>query len=127
MEDFDYVVPMFVMPKLCFGSTIHRQVLPVSGPAVSPFMRRVLPHKFIVGPGSHNVSYFRKTSHPIIKQTTSQRGYGKLASSVPRFIGNKISSSPLCYDFYKKPLKKSYQPFEISMSRSKEYESFAPP
>lgn len=70
MEDFEYVVNRPEPARIFFGSTIVRDVLPLSGPAMNSFMRRITPepHNPILGPSRYNTSYFRKASHPILKK-----------------------------------------------------------
>lgn len=54
-SDFEYVVTKKAVPRICFGSALDREVLPTSGPAMSPFMRRgakeIRPN---LGPGSYD-------------------------------------------------------------------------
>ncbi|XP_045523503.1 uncharacterized protein LOC123713726 [Pieris brassicae] len=38
--DFEYVVTKKTQPRMCFGTTLNREVLPTKGPNLSPFMRR---------------------------------------------------------------------------------------
>lgn len=41
-------------PRICFGSALEKEVLPRSGPNLTPFMRRLMAQDFPnLGPGSH--------------------------------------------------------------------------
>ncbi|OWR52634.1 hypothetical protein KGM_204661 [Danaus plexippus plexippus] len=53
--DFEYVVTKKKPPRICFGTGLDREVLPMKGPALSPFMRRMA-HELRpnLGPGSYN-------------------------------------------------------------------------
>lgn len=41
ISGFEYILDKNVRAKICFGSGIPREVLPRSGPAMSPFMREM--------------------------------------------------------------------------------------
>ncbi|XP_023936246.2 uncharacterized protein LOC112044597 [Bicyclus anynana] len=69
--DFEYVVTKKAPPRLCFGTLLDREVLPTSGPAVSPFMRRqIYPPKPNLGPGTYenNRDAFYDLTHRIYSQ-----------------------------------------------------------
>ncbi|KAL4710914.1 hypothetical protein ACJJTC_002544 [Scirpophaga incertulas] len=52
--DFEYVVTKQKAPKVCFGTGLDRDVLPTTGPGMSPFMRRVTGEiRNNLGPGSY--------------------------------------------------------------------------
>lgn len=40
---FDYVVKPLVLPKVAFGSAMHREVMPLKGPFMNGFMKKNLP------------------------------------------------------------------------------------
>lgn len=40
---FEYVVNPPVLPKVAFGSTMHREVMPLKGPFMNGFMKKNLP------------------------------------------------------------------------------------
>nr|XP_026495634.1 uncharacterized protein LOC113400323 [Vanessa tameamea] len=53
--DFEYVVTKKIPPRICFGTGLDREVLPIKGPLLSPFMRRNAPEvKPNLGPGSYD-------------------------------------------------------------------------
>lgn len=52
--DFEYVVVQQEAPRICFGSSLEKEVLPRSGPNLTPFMRRIVGQDFPnLGPGSY--------------------------------------------------------------------------
>lgn len=40
---FEYIVNPPIIPKVAFGSSLHREVMPLSGPSVTSYMRNHLP------------------------------------------------------------------------------------
>ncbi|XP_055598361.1 uncharacterized protein LOC129747953 [Uranotaenia lowii] len=133
MEGFDYVIQRPPQPKLCFGSTITREAAPLEGPAQSNIMRATMPELLApeLAPGSYNISYFSKVSHPALNAGIySKRGFGPMASPSPRFKTDEVVIGPSIgeYDAYKtKPLKPSVKPFGSSISRWQEKPKLAVP
>ncbi|XP_026321205.1 uncharacterized protein LOC113231214 [Hyposmocoma kahamanoa] len=81
-EDFEYVVVQQEAPQICFGSTLEKETLPISGPNLSSFMRRIVGENSPnLGPGSHVDG--RDAFHDV-----THRKYGKygLGPRAPRFI-----------------------------------------
>ncbi|CAH0720455.1 unnamed protein product, partial [Brenthis ino] len=53
--DFEYAVTKKKPPRICFGTGLEREVLPMKGPSLSPFMRRNAPEiKPNLGPGTYD-------------------------------------------------------------------------
>ncbi|CAH2234569.1 uncharacterized protein LOC120631125 isoform X1 [Pararge aegeria] len=77
--DFEYVVTKKAPPPLCFGTELNRDVLPMSGPALSPFMRRntiqVQPN---LGPGTYENS--RDAFYDLTHRIYSKCCYGPKSS-----------------------------------------------
>lgn len=54
--DFEYVVTKKLPPRICFGTGLARDVLPIKGPCVSSFMKRnVAEVRPNLGPGSYDI------------------------------------------------------------------------
>lgn len=52
--DFEYYVTQKPQPRICFGSAQERIALPLKGPCLSPFMRRMaLETRENVGPSTY--------------------------------------------------------------------------
>ncbi|XP_055625263.1 uncharacterized protein LOC129767963 isoform X2 [Toxorhynchites rutilus septentrionalis] len=125
MEGFDYVVKRPPQARVCFGSGIQREAVPLRGPAMSPLMRRIMPKSAgkNVAPGSYNITYFDKTSHPALKTVCSSRGFGSLSATSVRFTFDEISKSPGVGDYTTikpKSVEASKVPFGAAVPRWKE-------
>ncbi|XP_055536079.1 uncharacterized protein LOC129724861 isoform X2 [Wyeomyia smithii] len=120
---FEYVVNRPPQAKICFGSTIEREAVPLQGPAKSSIMRRTMsePLGENLAPGSHNITYYDNASRPILKSLRCKsRGYGPLSSSTLRFKYDEVSHSPGMgdYDPHKQsPIKPSKKPFGACVPR----------
>ncbi|XP_062715808.1 uncharacterized protein LOC115268230 isoform X1 [Aedes albopictus] len=129
---FDYVIKRPPQAKICFGSTIQREAVPLKGPACSSIMRRTMPEMAgeNLAPGSYNITYYDKPSHPVLQKVCSSRGYGSLSATTIRFKFDEVSSTPGMgeYDTTKvKPLRPSSYPFGVKVPRWKEKPSPAVP
>ncbi|XP_011564658.3 uncharacterized protein LOC105394452 isoform X2 [Plutella xylostella] len=121
-EDFQYVVTEQVPPRICFGTGLERATLPMSGPAVSPFMRRTLPE--VVpnrGPGLYEArDGFYDVTHRII----STRGLG---SKEPRWKSKHEYQPPPQGPPLPKPVKPYCAPFNSTSKRKGLFKSTASP
>ncbi|XP_030567646.1 uncharacterized protein LOC115767482 isoform X1 [Drosophila novamexicana] len=76
---FEYVVNPPVVPKVAFGTTMDREVMPVSGPFLNSFMRSNLPE------GREQPSPIDyDCSKPIGFKYPSNAGFSALANKMPR-------------------------------------------
>ncbi|XP_053685679.1 uncharacterized protein LOC128735212 [Sabethes cyaneus] len=123
---FEYVVNRPPQARICFGSTIEREAVPLQGPAKSPIMRRTMsePSGENLAPGSYNITYYDGASHPILKSSAYRtRGHGPLSFSTARFKYDEVSHSPGMgeYDPNKAPpVKPAKKPFGASVPRWRE-------
>uniref|UniRef100_A0A182P5F1 Uncharacterized protein n=1 Tax=Anopheles epiroticus TaxID=199890 RepID=A0A182P5F1_9DIPT len=108
---FEYVIQRPPQARICFGSSIERETVPLRGPAVSALMRRRQPELLgeNLAPGSHNIGYDAGTpeNHPALRKRVSRKGYGPLAAACVRFNFEEVSNSPGVgdYDLVKKQSK----------------------
>uniref|UniRef100_A0A336KAJ2 CSON005887 protein n=1 Tax=Culicoides sonorensis TaxID=179676 RepID=A0A336KAJ2_CULSO len=113
---FEYVLKPreFTSKGLCFGTKLPREVLPLQGPCLSPFMRYCVSEaNSKIGPGSYCLKKPEKHIPNI---------YGLIskANRFPVVGGNDIKTKYLNDDFYdvrdigKKIFKKDYKPFGSS-------------
>ncbi|XP_058836097.1 uncharacterized protein LOC131692825 [Topomyia yanbarensis] len=119
---FDYVIQRPPQAKICFGSTIQREAVPLRGPAKSAIMRRTMsePTGENLAPGTYDITYYRDHSHPVLKLGCSIRGYGPLSATSIRFKIDDVSHIPAVgeYDTIKKPpVKQCYSPFGATVPR----------
>uniref|UniRef100_A0A182QNP5 Uncharacterized protein n=1 Tax=Anopheles farauti TaxID=69004 RepID=A0A182QNP5_9DIPT len=100
---FEYVIQRPPQARICFGSGIARDVVPLRGPAMSGSMRRRQPELLgeNLAPGCHNISYDPGTpeDHPALRKRVSRRGYGPLAATGVRFNFEEVSNSPGVGDY----------------------------
>ncbi|KAH8418387.1 hypothetical protein KR222_006281 [Zaprionus bogoriensis] len=76
---FEYVVNPPVMPKVAFGTTMDREVMPISGPCMSSFMRSNSPEdREVPSPLDYDCS------KPIGFKYPSNAGFSALANKMPR-------------------------------------------
>ncbi|KAM3965889.1 uncharacterized protein ACR2FA_000223, partial [Aphomia sociella] len=77
--DFEYVVTKKAPPRICFGTGLQRDVLPIRGPCMSPFMRRnaaeIRPN---LGPGSYDNN--RDAFYDVKHRIYSKYGLGPKSS-----------------------------------------------
>lgn len=95
-------------------------------------MRRTMPEVSgeNLAPGSYNITYYDKPSHPVLQKVCSKRGYGSLSATTIRFKFDEVSSTPGMgeYDTTKvKPVKSSSYPFGVKVPRWREKPSPAVP
>ncbi|XP_030387530.1 uncharacterized protein LOC115634112 [Scaptodrosophila lebanonensis] len=89
MEGFEYVVNPTVIPKVAFGTTIHREVLPTSGPSMDSFMRRLLPEeRSLPGPFDYDVE------KPLGYQYPSVMGFSAMANKKARLPATPEQNVP---------------------------------
>ncbi|XP_035896745.1 uncharacterized protein LOC118505281 isoform X1 [Anopheles stephensi] len=119
-ERFEYVIQRPPQARICFGSSIEREAVPLQGPAMSALMRRRQPELLgeNLAPGCHNLSYDAGTpdAHPALRKRVSRKGYGPLAATGVRFNFEEVSNSPGVGDYEvagRKPskAKQSAKPF----------------
>ncbi|XP_032586335.1 uncharacterized protein LOC6580667 isoform X1 [Drosophila mojavensis] len=76
---FEYVVNPPVAAKVAFGSTMHRDVMPISGPAMSSYMRSLQTElREFPGPLDYDCA------KPIGFKYPSNAGFSALANKMPR-------------------------------------------
>uniref|UniRef100_A0A182N257 Uncharacterized protein n=1 Tax=Anopheles dirus TaxID=7168 RepID=A0A182N257_9DIPT len=100
---FEYVIQRPPQARICFGSGIEREPVPLRGPAMSALMRRRQPELLgeNLAPGCHNIGYDPDTprNHPALRKHVSGRGYGPLAATSVRFNFEEVSNSPGVGDY----------------------------
>ncbi|KAL9702916.1 hypothetical protein quinque_006434 [Culex quinquefasciatus] len=124
---FDYVIKRPPQARICFGSAITREAVPLRGPAMSSLMRRTMSKSAQaenLAPGSYDITYYDKAHHPALhRMVYSKRGYGSLSASSIRFQFDEVSHCPGVgdYDATKaKPVKASGKPFGATVPRWQE-------
>ncbi|XP_023162602.1 uncharacterized protein LOC111593804 [Drosophila hydei] len=91
MEGFEYVLNPPVAAKVAFGTTMHRDVMPISGPCMTSFMRSFQPE---VRPHPSPLDY--DCSKPIGFKYPSNAGFSALANKMPRLpVVHEESVPPL--------------------------------
>ncbi|GBP10636.1 hypothetical protein EVAR_76447_1 [Eumeta japonica] len=76
ISDFQYVVKKKIPPRICFGSGLEREVMPLKGPQLSPFMRSQTPfYTPEVGPGTYETKRdaFYRTKTQVVSFSTETR------------------------------------------------------
>ncbi|XP_053965444.1 uncharacterized protein LOC128867890 isoform X2 [Anastrepha ludens] len=111
MEGFVYVVNPPEIPRVAFGSGMERVTLAMSGPSLTPFMRKMQGEvRDFPGP----FEYFHTKGLEI--KYPSTLGYSSFASKLPRLPPTNISRFPPigAYDVepWKKP-KQAARPFNV--------------
>ncbi|XP_053677208.1 uncharacterized protein LOC128727330 [Anopheles nili] len=100
---FEYVIQRPPQARICFGSGIERETVPLHGPALSALMYRRQPELLgeNLAPGSHNIGYDPGVpeQHPGLRKHTSRKGYGPLAAASVRFNFEEVSNSPGVGDY----------------------------
>ncbi|XP_049288954.1 uncharacterized protein LOC125766899 isoform X1 [Anopheles funestus] len=103
MEGFEYVIQRPPQARICFGSSIEREAVPLRGPAMSAMMHRHQPELLgeNLAPGCHNIGYDSGTpeAHPALRKRISRKGYGPLAATSVRFNFEEVSNSPGVGDY----------------------------
>ncbi|CAB3230127.1 unnamed protein product [Arctia plantaginis] len=111
--DFEYVVTKKAIPRICFGSALDREVLPTSGPAMSPFMRReareIRPN---LGPGSYDDK--RDAFYDLTHRIYSKKGLGPKTS---RWLVRHEYQPPPREIKVKKRIKQNCAPFNSTSKR----------
>ncbi|XP_043072285.1 uncharacterized protein LOC6568849 isoform X2 [Drosophila grimshawi] len=79
MTGFEYVVNPPILPKVAFGSTMDREVMPLNGSAVTSFMRCHLPE-----PRPHPSPLDYDCAKPIGFKYPSKAGFSALANKMSR-------------------------------------------
>ncbi|XP_058053310.1 uncharacterized protein LOC131205288 [Anopheles bellator] len=119
MEGFEYVIQRPPQARICFGSGIERETVPLEGPALSPLMRRVQPE---VLPEAQEAPPELTPPRPRVPGNVSKRGYGPLAATAVRFNFDQVASSPGVgeYELIRKPaVKPGAKPFGSGVDREK--------
>ncbi|XP_058461157.1 uncharacterized protein LOC131436450 [Malaya genurostris] len=132
MEGFDYVIKRPQQAKVCFGSTIQRDAVPLTGPAKSSIMRRTTNELTgeNLSPGTYDITYYDHHSHPILKSGHSIRGRGSLSATSVRFKHDEVCHLSAAGDYHviTKPLTKPcWSPFGATVPRWMETEYPAVP
>ncbi|KAM8713750.1 hypothetical protein ACLKA7_013990 [Drosophila subpalustris] len=86
---FDYVVNPPVLPKVAFGTTMHREVMPTSGPCLDSFMRSQMPEG---RPHPSPLDY--DCAKPIGFKYPSNAGFSALANKMPRLPATREQMIP---------------------------------
>ncbi|KAJ0174792.1 hypothetical protein K1T71_009900 [Dendrolimus kikuchii] len=111
--DFEYVVIKKKPPRICFGTSLDREVLPTKGPALSPFMRRnaaeVRPN---LGPGSHDTN--RDAFYDLTHRIYSKYGLGAKTS---RWLMKHEYQHPPQEPPKRKPFPQNCAPFNSTSKR----------
>ncbi|XP_058127155.1 uncharacterized protein LOC131285743 [Anopheles ziemanni] len=115
---FEYVIQRPPQARICFGSGIERETVPLRGPAMSSLMRRRQP-KLLDNepdPGKYPTGYdgSKPDEHPALRKRISKRGYGPLAATSVRFNFEEVSNSPGVGDYElrkERPPKQTAKPF----------------
>uniref|UniRef100_A0A182M3J9 Uncharacterized protein n=1 Tax=Anopheles culicifacies TaxID=139723 RepID=A0A182M3J9_9DIPT len=115
---FEYVIQRPPQARICFGSSIERETVPLQGPAMSALMYRRQPELLgeNLAPGCHNIGYDSGTpeAHPALRKRVSRKGFGPLAATSVRFNFEEVSNSPGVGDYElmaRKQTKQSAKPF----------------
>ncbi|XP_052751135.1 uncharacterized protein LOC113513929 isoform X2 [Galleria mellonella] len=111
--DFEYVVTKKPPPRICFGTGLSREVLPMKGPCMSPFMiRNAGETRPNLGPGSYDSKRdaFYDVSHRIYSK------YG-LGAKSPRWKVKHEYQPPPRELPPKKPVPQNCAPFNSTAKR----------
>ncbi|XP_050094889.1 uncharacterized protein LOC126577370 [Anopheles aquasalis] len=119
MEGFEYVIQRPPQARVCFGSGVQRETVPLCGPARTPLMRRRQPEQLgeNLAPGHYELTYdpaIPETHPGVRRRGVSKRGFGPLAGTTIRFNFEEVSNSPGVgdYELVRKPaIKASAKPF----------------
>uniref|UniRef100_A0A182J9B5 Uncharacterized protein n=1 Tax=Anopheles atroparvus TaxID=41427 RepID=A0A182J9B5_ANOAO len=120
MEGFEYVIQRPPQARICFGTGIERETVPLRGPAMSSLMYRKQPELLgeNLAPGTHQIGYDASLpdEHPALRKRVSRKGYGPLAATSVRFNFEEVSNSPGVGDYElagrkNQPPKQSAKPF----------------
>ncbi|XP_037907362.1 uncharacterized protein LOC119649329 [Hermetia illucens] len=117
MEDFKYVLQRQAPGKICFGSGVERECLPIKGPAKTSLMRRFIPDN-LVGPGPMKYD-FKST---LLKKYPNKAGYGGLAYNEPRSPKTIASQYPAVGTYDVSPVREvkyAAKPFNIGAKLAK--------
>ncbi|KAM7342814.1 uncharacterized protein ACRADG_010096 isoform 2-T2 [Cochliomyia hominivorax] len=122
---FNYVVNPPEIPRVAFGSSLEREILPLKGPCLNSFMRQHQGDVFLSpGPAARvDERDFLEIKYP------SKLGYSAFASKLLRLPATENLNYP-CVGAYdvdiRKTLKKAIKPFNVGAKRE-EQEKFLPP
>ncbi|KAJ2945472.1 hypothetical protein O0L34_g285 [Tuta absoluta] len=112
-EDFEYFVVQQPPPRICFGSGLERDTLPLSGPNLSSFMRHfqgeLHPN---TGPGCHGVG--RDAYYDLLHRHISKYGLGP---KTPRFWTKHEFQPPPRELPQPEPWKQNCAPFNSTLKR----------
>ncbi|XP_013200950.1 uncharacterized protein LOC106143418 isoform X2 [Amyelois transitella] len=121
--DFEYVVTKKAPPRIAFGTGLDREVLPTKGPAMSPFMRRLLGEtRDSLGPGSHDPN--RDAFYDLTHRIYSKYGVGAKSS---RWKTIREYQPPPQKPPKMKPMKKNCAAFNSTSKRKGLFTSTAYP
>nr|XP_037875305.1 uncharacterized protein LOC101741006 isoform X3 [Bombyx mori] len=112
-SDFEYVVTKKLPPRICFGTGLARDVLPIKGPCVSSFMKRnVAEVRPNLGPGSYDIK--RDAFYDVENRIYSKNGLG---SKVPRWKTKHEYQPPAREVPPEKPAEQNCAPFNSTSKR----------
>ncbi|XP_029406226.2 uncharacterized protein LOC105226654 isoform X1 [Bactrocera dorsalis] len=115
-KSFIYVVNPPEIPRVAFGSCMERITLPISGPGLSSFMRKIQGEvRDFPGPFEYVHS-----KEALDKKYPSAYGYSSFASKLPRLPPTDISRFPPIGAYNvepKKKIKQAARPFNIGTKR----------
>ncbi|XP_067633606.1 uncharacterized protein [Eurosta solidaginis] len=108
---FIYVVNPPEIPRIAFGSGLERVTLPMSGPSLTPFMRKIQGEvREFPGPHEYN------TTKDLIKKNASKYGNAPFVSKLPRLAQTATSAYPPVGTYHVHPpkkLKQAARPFNV--------------
>lgn len=111
---FDYVCSHPPPARICFGTSLQREILPTSGPSLNSFMARLT-----IKPNHKNEklpTVIRKVDSILKKKI----GFGPLANKTPRIQSTLNDLRPFYSNQREHVCKKSTKPFGVGFDRNLE-------
>ncbi|KAJ8712150.1 hypothetical protein PYW07_004992 [Mythimna separata] len=120
---FEYVVTKKAPPRICFLSAQDRDVLPIRGPGLSPFMRRMAKElRDNLGPGCYEDK--RNAFSNVTNRVYSKYGLG---AKTTRWTMKHEYQPPLKEPSPKTPVKQNCAPFNSTSKRKGIFSSLSYP
>lgn len=116
ISGFDYVCSHPPPAKICFGTSLQREILPTFGPSLNSFMARLT-----IKPTSNTAklpSVIRKTDTILKKNNSKKIGFGPLANKTPRIKPTSNDLRPFYSNHQLKVFKKNIKPFGVGFDRN---------